>query len=76
MTSTNTIKFNRDGNLYTFTCDKFTASVWKFESAYGDTQWGCDILHADDRMRGTDAGYQQFDYLADARRWITSLIAA
>jgi hypothetical protein len=27
-------------------------------------------------MRGTDAGYQQFDYLADARRWITSLIAA
>ena len=78
MTSTqtpNTIKFNRDGDQYTFSCDKFTANVWKFESAYGDTQWGCDITHTDDRMRGTDAGYQQFDFLADARLWIASLAA-
>lgn len=70
------IRLTRDGDAYKFTCDKFTANIWKFESAYGDMQWGCDIIHNDNMHHGVDDTYCQFDYLDQVRTYIGHLIAA
>lgn len=72
MTSTTKIKFTRDGDAYKFGCERFTANIWKFESAYGDTQWGCDIEWQDGRT--ITAEYSQFDYLENVRNWIGYLV--
>lgn len=70
MSGSSKVRLSRDGAHYVFTGERFVATVWRFRSAYGDYQWGCDVEWTDGR-RSVD--YSQFDYLADARRWVAIL---
>jgi hypothetical protein len=67
-----TIRLTRDGTHYTYACEFFTATIWKYQSAYGDIQWGCDIRYPEGH-HGVDLTYGQFDTLGGARNWVAHL---
>lgn len=62
-----TIKLRKDGDQYRYEGKQATYTIWKFLSAYGDPQWGCDISYADGR-----SSYAQWDLLAEVRHYIAS----